>query len=296
MEQSSFFNSVSGDRRYKAEDWADYFASFIGNGVFPNPSTNLQVLANNSMTVTVSVGKAWINGYFYHNTEALPLTLATADGQLKRIDRIVLRWDAQERNISVQVKQGSYSSSPTVQAVQRDADAYEIVLADIDVGAGVLAIQQGNVTDQRLDSDLCGLVVGTVTELDTTTFNAQLQGWFDTYRDKSATQYKTLENYMSGLKLQSSNDYKALTQWFAAFETDAEAEFRAWFNDLQDVLDENTATNLYHKIQLLTNRVELLEQMAFTDLNGTPYIITFDSLDGVNLNGVWNETLHCISC
>lgn len=36
MEKSSFFNSVSHDRTYKAEDWAEYFASFIGNGVFPS--------------------------------------------------------------------------------------------------------------------------------------------------------------------------------------------------------------------------------------------------------------------
>ena len=41
-EKSSFFNSVSGDRKYKAEDWASYFGALIGNGVFPNPATNLQ--------------------------------------------------------------------------------------------------------------------------------------------------------------------------------------------------------------------------------------------------------------
>ena len=29
MEKSSFFNSVSGDRVYRAEEWAEYFASFI---------------------------------------------------------------------------------------------------------------------------------------------------------------------------------------------------------------------------------------------------------------------------
>ena len=49
MEKSSFFNSVSHDRTYKAEDWAEYFASFIGNGVFPVPSTGLQVVANLSL-------------------------------------------------------------------------------------------------------------------------------------------------------------------------------------------------------------------------------------------------------
>lgn len=34
MEKSSFFNSVSHDRTYKAEDWAEYFASFIGKKIF----------------------------------------------------------------------------------------------------------------------------------------------------------------------------------------------------------------------------------------------------------------------
>ena len=64
MEKSSFFNSVSGDRVYRAEEWAEYFASFIGNGVFPVPSSGLQVVAGSGMAVTVKTGKAWINGYF----------------------------------------------------------------------------------------------------------------------------------------------------------------------------------------------------------------------------------------
>ena len=56
MEKSSFFNSVSHDRTYKAEDWAEYFASFIGNGVFPVPSTGLQVVANDGMKLNVKTG------------------------------------------------------------------------------------------------------------------------------------------------------------------------------------------------------------------------------------------------
>ena len=64
MQKSSFFNSVSGDRRYKAEEWAAYFASFIGNGVFPLPSFGLQVVADSGMNVVLHPGKAWINGYF----------------------------------------------------------------------------------------------------------------------------------------------------------------------------------------------------------------------------------------
>ena len=127
MEKSSFFNSISGDRRYKAEEWAEYFASFISNGVFPNPSTGLQVLASNSMIITVNTGKAWINGYFYFNTSNLTITLDNADGVLNRIDRVVVRWDLQDRVISVQVKKGTYSATPSAAAIQRDADAYELV-------------------------------------------------------------------------------------------------------------------------------------------------------------------------
>ena len=37
MEKSSFFNSVSHDRTYKAEDWAEYFASVHRERRFPRP-------------------------------------------------------------------------------------------------------------------------------------------------------------------------------------------------------------------------------------------------------------------
>lgn len=134
MEKSSFFNSVSHDRTYKAEDWAEYFASFIGNGVFPVPSTGLQVVANDGMKLNVKTGKAWVNGYFYFNTGDLAVELDTADGQLNRIDRVVVRWDLTNRVMSVKVKSSSFSASPTAPALQRDADVYELALADIYVG------------------------------------------------------------------------------------------------------------------------------------------------------------------
>lgn len=296
MEKSSFFNSISGDRRYKAEEWAEYFASFIANGVFPSPSTGLQVLASNSMIITVNTGKAWINGYFYFNTSNLTITLDNADGVLNRIDRIVVRWDLQDRVISVKVKKGIYSANPSAAAIQRDADAYELVLADVYVGAGAVSVSQANITDQRLNSTLCGLVVGTVGELDTTAFSAQLQGWFELYQEMSAEQYNNLKSYMNSLQIQSDADYIALQAWFSAFQTSATAEFQSWFQTLQDTLDENTAAHLYNQIALLGERVSLLEQMVFTDMDTYPYMILFDDLDGVITEGVWNEGLRCLEC
>ncbi|MFK5173340.1 hypothetical protein ACI3QN_12575, partial [Propionibacterium freudenreichii] len=89
-ERSSFFDSVDDDRLYQASDFAEFFNSLVTNGCFPSPSTNLQVIANNNMTVTVKAGKAWVNGYVYINDSDLILPIAVADGVLNRIDRIVV--------------------------------------------------------------------------------------------------------------------------------------------------------------------------------------------------------------
>lgn len=296
MEKSSFFNSVSHDRTYKAEDWAEYFASFIGNGVFPVPSTGLQVVANDGMKLNVKTGKAWINGYFYFNTGDLAVELDTADGQLNRIDRVVVRWDLTNRVMSVKVKSSSFSASPTAPALQRDADVYELALADIYVGAGVTAITQSKITDQRLNTSLCGVVAAVVDQIDTEAFNAQLEAWFTEYQSNSAAEYNSLVSYMNSLKLQGNTQYDALEEYFADFKTQAQTDFDTWFAGLQDVLDENTAGNLLNMITALSARVDLIEAVVFNDITENPFLILFDDLSGVNTTGVWNESLQRIEC
>ena len=292
MEKSSFFNSVSGDRKYKAEDWASYFASFIGNGVFPLPSTGLQVVAGNGMQVTVKAGKAWINGYFYNNTSDLSLTLATADGVLNRIDRVVVRWDLTNRLISVKVKSSSPSASPTAPNIERDADIYELALADIYIGAGVTSITGSKITD----TSVCGVVAAVVDQIDTEAFNAQLEAWFTEYQSNSAAEYNSLVSYMNSLKLQGNTQYDALEEYFADFKTQAQTDFDTWFAGLQDVLDENTAGNLLNMITALSARVDLIEAVVFNDITENPFLILFDDLSGVNTTGVWNESLQRIEC
>lgn len=296
MEKSSFFNSVSGDRVYRAEEWAEYFASFIGNGVFPVPSTSLQVVAGSGMAVAVKTGKAWINGYFYYNTSDLLVTLATADGVLNRIDRIVVRWDLTERKISVAVKSSTPATSPVAPALQRDADAYELCLADVLVGAGVTAISQANITDRRLDGSLCGVVAGVVDQIDTDAFNAQLEAWFADYKEMSVDEFNDLVSYMESLELLGDQQYAALEAYMNDFKADAENDFNAWFATLQNVLDEDTAGHLLNLIQNNTARIEMLEAVLFNDITTNPFLILFDDLDGVTATGVWNAALQRIEC
>lgn len=296
MEKSSFFNSVSGDRVYRAEEWAEYFASFIGNGVFPVPSTSLQVVAGSGMAVAVKTGKAWINGYFYYNTSDLPVTLATADGVLNRIDRIVVRWDLTERKISVAVKSSTPATSPVAPALQRGADAYELCLADVLVSAGVTAISQANITDRRLDGSLCGVVAGVVDQIDTDAFNAQLEAWFADYKEMSVDEFNDLVSYMESLELLGDQQYAALEAYMNDFKADAENDFNAWFATLQNVLDEDTAGHLLNLIQNNTARIEMLEAVLFNDITTNPFLILFDDLDGVTATGVWNAALQRIEC
>lgn len=185
MEKSSFFNSINGDRKYKAEDLASYFGSFISNGIFPNPGNNLQVIANNDMTVTLKPGKGWVNGYFYENTEDLILSIDPADGVLDRIDRVVLRLDYVNREIKASVKKGTFASSPVAPELQRDVEIYELGLADISIVHGAISIVSENITDTRLNLDLCGVTNSLITVdvgIITNQFSEDFDAWFETIK------------------------------------------------------------------------------------------------------------------
>lgn len=224
MEKSSFFNSLNGDRKYKAGDFAEYFNSLLTNGVFPNPSTNLQVISNNNMTVTLKSGKAWINGYFYYNTDDLIVPIDVADGVLNRIDRVVLRMDTVERSITAKVKKGAFASSPIASTLQRDEDTYELGIADIYVGKGVVNITQANITDLRLNNTYCG-IVNSLIQADTTAIFNQYLDWYNN----------------------KTNEYQTdISEMQAQFEV----EFNTWFNNVKGTLSGDVAGNLQNQINL----------------------------------------------
>ena len=296
MERSSFFNSVSGVRVYRAEEWAAYFASFIGNGVFPVPSTSLQVAEGSGMAVTAREGRAWINGYFYDNTSDLSLPLPVADGVLNRIDRVVLRWDLTKRAIFAKVKSSAPSTNPVAPSLQRDADAYEICLADVLVRAGVTSVSQADITDQRLNSAVCGVVAGVVNQIDTSAFNAQLQAWFRDYKSLSIAEYDGLVLYLNSVASQGDQQFAALQAYMNGFKTQSENDFNTWFALLQSVLSGDAAAYLLDKVQSNTARIELLEAAVFNDITANPFLILFDNLEGVTTTGVWNAELQRIEC
>lgn len=158
MEKSGFFNSSGGDRIYDATDFAAYFGDLVSNGIFYRDTNNLRVAAASGMNLTVQPGSAWINGYHYQNTTALDLTIPTANGVNPRVDRVVIQWSNVNREIRLAVKPGTPAQVPVAPDLTRTADTYELGIADIMVLKGVVSIQDTQITDTRLNAELCGLV------------------------------------------------------------------------------------------------------------------------------------------
>ena len=229
MERCGFFDAnlvgEEYDRVYLASQFAAYFASFIGNGVFGGKSDELQVMAasNPAMQIVVFGGQGWINGYWYENTSNLTLMVDVADGSLNRIDSVVLRIGYSERTMWLAIKKGTPATSPKAPTVTRNADYYELQLATINIPAGCIKITQSQINDTRLDTTVCGWVTGLVKQADTSTLYLQIQ---------------------TALK---------------EFEVEQEADFLAWYNGVKDFLTEDVAITLENQINVLSGKQNALE-------------------------------------
>ena len=146
---------------FDAADVAAYLAG-LTSGVFSS-AEDFPVTAADGLKVTVGAGRGWVHpsrftGYSITKREADTLTLPLADPSLPRIDRIVMRYDAGARAASLQVLQGTASSTPTAPAISRTELIYDLCLAEITRPAGSTAVTTGQITDTRLDEKLCGIV------------------------------------------------------------------------------------------------------------------------------------------
>ena len=155
---------------FDAADVAAYLAG-LTSGVFSS-AEDFPVTAAGGLKVTVGAGRGWVHpnrftGYSITKREADTLALPLADPSLPRIDRIVMRYDAGARAASLQVLQGTASSTPTAPAISRTELIYDLCLAEITRPAGSTSITTGQITDTRLDEALCGIVRDSVTGIPT---------------------------------------------------------------------------------------------------------------------------------
>lgn len=171
------------DRQYTAEDFAKYFALFIGNGVFANPASQLMVkIAATKQTpynVTVEPGWAFINGYWYHLQQKATLTIPVNTSAQTKYQRVVVRCNNTTREIGLTVVE---AIEETIEPTRNDA-IYDLALAQITVKSNASALSASDVKDLRPNSKYCGYVAGAVNQIDAGTLydnlTEQFNVWFE---------------------------------------------------------------------------------------------------------------------
>ena len=221
---------------FDAADVAAYLAGRT-SGVFSS-AEDFPVTAAGGLTVTVGAGRGWVHpsrftGYSITKREADTLALPLADPSLPRIDRIVMRYDAGARAASLQVLQGTASSTPTAPAISRTELIYDLCLAEITRPAGSTSISTGQITDTRLDEALCGIVRDSVTGIPTDELLAAAKERIGELEEKATTSAAAAKDSADAAK---SSETKS-----AASEKNAAASKSAAQRALQDTETEHTA-------------------------------------------------------
>ena len=221
---------------FDAADVAAYLAG-LTSGVFSG-AEDFPVTAAGGLKVTVGAGRGWVHpsrftGYSITKREADTLTMPLADPSLPRIDRIVMRYDAGARAASLQVLQGTASSTPTAPAISRTELIYDLCLAEITRPAGSTSISTGQITDTRLDEALCGLVRDGVTGIPTDELLAAARERINALEEKATSSAAAAKDSAEAAK---SSETKS-----AASEKAAKTSETAAKRALQDTETEHTA-------------------------------------------------------
>lgn len=221
---------------FDAADVATYLAG-LTSGVFSG-AEDFPATAAGGLKVTVGAGRGWVHpsrftGYSITKREADTLTMPLADPSLPRIDRIVMRYDAGARAASLQVLQGTASSTPTAPAISRTELIYDLCLAEITRPAGSTAVTTGQITDTRLDEKLCGIVRDGVTGIPTDELLAAAKERIGELEEKATTSAAAAKDSAEAAK---SSETKS-----AASEKNARTSETAAQRALQDTKTEHTA-------------------------------------------------------
>jgi hypothetical protein len=168
MERGYFFNDIYQGpdkepiyQKYQAADFARFFAQIVGNGVSNTPDLpDLSVRVKQNMNVLLDAGYAFANGHMYANTAAMDLVHDTAEPDVDRIDRVVIRFDTTPTicKAFAYIKKGTPSASPVPPSLQRDSLVYELSVAQVRIVAGKSFIEQYQITDERTDDNVCGYI------------------------------------------------------------------------------------------------------------------------------------------
>lgn len=191
------------------------------SGVF-GAENNAAVSAAGGMAVNVSDGIGWItnadgdgivwwNGTQKDSGNAMQLIVSPADSALERIDRVIVEW-----------KTTGYADLPVIRLLEGTAaitaqppgltnndTIRQLSLARIAVAAGTTTITASMITDERLDSTVCGLVTEQV-RVDTSMVNSQVQSMLAETKSQTKSVLDGINKELADLEAGTAVELKKL--------------------------------------------------------------------------------------
>lgn len=279
-----FYNSLNHDRKYNAIQMGQIFDGIIYDGVYSTVGKCFVVRATElEQTVVVGTGRAWFDHTWNYNDSDMVLEAPQSDILMNRIDAVVIDvWsDESRRSNEIKWVMGTPSSNPSKPVLLKQLGHSQYPLAYVLRRAGVETISQADITS-TIGTTECPFVTGPLEHVTIDNLLLQWEAqWDDYYNAQVADMDATSE-----LWKQQWNEFYALyteqmestkeewdDQWATWFDTYTETNsatlqawmteqkeiILAWFDELQDILDENTAVNLANEILALKKRADKLE-------------------------------------
>lgn len=179
-----FYNSVDGDRKYDATQFASLFDGVITDGVVAAVGDFFATTPGGGMVVNVGSGRAWFNRTWTYNDAKIPLTLDGSDLLYDRIDAVVLEIDTgvAVRDNSIKVVKGIPAQEPEKPTLTNEGDIHQYALAYVRVKASSVEIGSGDITINvgQVDCPFVTSIIETP-ELEVlfAQWDAQFKEWFE---------------------------------------------------------------------------------------------------------------------
>lgn len=208
MLKSGFFESVGSDRKYDTDSFNRFFEGLISpNGIFENVGDGFEIKPiSQSLNFYVATGKAMVNHHWVTNDSYEVFTANAPHDIFSRYDMITLRYDSSTRDVTIKYTPGTAASTPVKPRPIRTDTQWEIALAYILMQPKSTEIMEKDIIDCRYDTEICGVITGLITQVDTTNLYRQYIGEF--------------EYLKSQMKMWQEEQQRLYNDWFTTMTDD----------------------------------------------------------------------------
>lgn len=207
---------------YVGAEWVMKWLHGRTSGVFGAENNLSTSTVPGTMSIEISDGVGWMsneNGdgvVFWNDNEQtngtkLTLTHDVADGVLNRIDRVVVTWETTNYVAlpTISILKGVASSNPVAPALTNNNIQRQISLAKVNIPAGTVSLSNSMVTDERLDSSVCGIVTEYI-EVDTSTMDEQFKTLLKETQDQTKSVLTAIQKELADLEAGTAVEMKKL--------------------------------------------------------------------------------------